>query len=403
MSSIVGSNGSCSARGDGDPVEGASVVLDGEGENDYDTTTDSDGKYYIDCEAGSYTMTVTADGYDEHSESITINEGDNQKNVELTPVTVVTSLEGYVTDKDTDEAIEGAAVSLEGDNNYDGTTDENGQYHIECDPGDYTITITHDDYNEFSLDSYSVDEGSNQYDAELTSKSYLRGYVKEGSGGRSGGAVVPGAVVEFIEDDNYRTTTNQYGYFYIECDPDQYTIKVTHDGYEDYSHLVNVASGENWHNVSMTALDISYGVELYGENNEYTVRAGNVERFSLVVTNTGSQDEVVLFRFQGTAEGWGTLVIDAEDGLTIEAGLSEYIEITVPVPEETPKGDFSVTVVAYLESHESVKDEYVAIIHVMPASDSADDDDDSDGFTIVGALLAVTFVAIMDKKCRKRS
>ena len=66
-----------------------------------------------------------------------------QIGVSVTPPAKAT-VEGYVTDADTGEAIAGATVSLDG---LTAETDSNGFYRItDVEPGSYTVTASHPDY-----------------------------------------------------------------------------------------------------------------------------------------------------------------------------------------------------------------------------------------------------------------
>jgi carboxypeptidase D len=58
-----------------DPVAGASVLVnDGSGDGDLVTTSDSNGYYYKILKPGSYTLKVSADGYDQFSQVVTITD-----------------------------------------------------------------------------------------------------------------------------------------------------------------------------------------------------------------------------------------------------------------------------------------------------------------------------------------
>ncbi|GAJ15809.1 unnamed protein product [marine sediment metagenome] len=76
---------------------------------------------------------------------ITLHEGTNELNVEMTPLAPpLASLYGVVTDAETGYALEGVKVTIDGLVTY---TDSLGQYAFEgLTPGSYTITFEKDGY-----------------------------------------------------------------------------------------------------------------------------------------------------------------------------------------------------------------------------------------------------------------
>ncbi len=75
---------------------------------------------------------------------IVLVEGNNVLNVGLTPIPVVASLYGVVTDIETGESIGGVKVTIDGLVTY---TNSSGEYAFEgLTPGGYTITFEKDGY-----------------------------------------------------------------------------------------------------------------------------------------------------------------------------------------------------------------------------------------------------------------
>jgi len=164
-----------------EPVEEADVYIydpDNEKGNSHETTTDVEGYYEVTVDPGHYEIKIAKDGYETHEgeEDVGVEE-QVEHNAELVPG-VPTYLEGYITDVDTGDPIEGAEVTLtaekkekRGEEGKDekelsGTTDSQGYYNISCGEGNYDIEITHADY-ETHTDKVQVEEGANSYDASL--------------------------------------------------------------------------------------------------------------------------------------------------------------------------------------------------------------------------------------------
>ncbi len=64
-------------------ISGAQIMLEG---SDMETTSGDDGSFTFDSvEPGSYTITVSAEGYEDWEEDITINEDGDSMTIELEP------------------------------------------------------------------------------------------------------------------------------------------------------------------------------------------------------------------------------------------------------------------------------------------------------------------------------
>ena len=105
-----------------------------------DTSTDADGNYTItDLELGNYSVKASAVGYGDQTKNITLTEGLNTLNFELTSIAVQPGwIEGFVIDNTTKVAIAGATVIADGAYT---TTNATGYYKIEnLPPKDYYVT-----------------------------------------------------------------------------------------------------------------------------------------------------------------------------------------------------------------------------------------------------------------------
>ena len=125
--------------GNGDPVEGAEVTVEGTTARD---ETGADGAYRVGVAPGEVTLHVTADGYEPFSETVTVGEEESlEHDIALTPL-ADTSLTVEVVDSVSQAAVPGAAVTLDGPTDGSAETGADGTAVFE--PvlvGDYTVTV----------------------------------------------------------------------------------------------------------------------------------------------------------------------------------------------------------------------------------------------------------------------
>ncbi len=133
-----------------EPIEGATVVVEG---TELLATTDGDGDYEIDeVPVETYTVTTSAEGYDDDSQSVTVIAGETSTaDFALNPIPTTGTIAGKVTDSSTGLAIEGATVT---DGTRSAITGVNGDYTITDVPeATYTVTASAAGYDD---DSQSV-------------------------------------------------------------------------------------------------------------------------------------------------------------------------------------------------------------------------------------------------------
>lgn len=123
----------------GEPILRATVAVAGGPE----TTTNSDGFYSLELEPGDHEITVSADGFESETWSENLSEGEwGRTDVTLSIAPI--ELSGTVTNG-SDAAIENATVRvLETGNGT--TTDEDGAFAFELEPGRYTLETSADGY-----------------------------------------------------------------------------------------------------------------------------------------------------------------------------------------------------------------------------------------------------------------
>ncbi len=236
-------------------VEGAEVKLNG-----FETITDLEGCYYLECEVGEFELVVKHDDYEEYKTDISIEKGENSHNIPMKKL--VTYLEGYVKDQESQEPVEGVVVRLNGNET---TTNETGYYYLKCEEGDYTVLIHLDHINELS-DELHFKKGNNRCDWQLTIETYLDGFVKDQESQEP-------VVDAKIKLNGYETTTNDTGYFYLECEEDEYTLEIDRRHYHDYLLELTVEKGGNVNNAYLVPATYLEGFVKDHESGEAVNRA----------------------------------------------------------------------------------------------------------------------------------
>ena len=139
-------------------IEGATVTAVGADES-YTATTDGSGVYTIFPITGGYTVTATADGYNNQTFSVTIRSGKKTRlNFFLSNlVNTEGILEGQVTDAASGDPLIGAEVSTN-IGGYSDLTDAGGQYSMDVSAGTYNLTASLDGYQSMT-ETVSVTAG----------------------------------------------------------------------------------------------------------------------------------------------------------------------------------------------------------------------------------------------------
>jgi TolB protein len=129
----------------GGPIEGAAVSVDGE-----EAVTGQNGTYRIDgLEAGEHTVAAEAEGYQPANQAASVAVGETTTvDFALAPKPVeppeTGSIAGTVTDADTGAPIEGAAVSVDGE---EAVTGQDGTYRIDgLEAGEHTVAAEAEGY-----------------------------------------------------------------------------------------------------------------------------------------------------------------------------------------------------------------------------------------------------------------
>ena len=149
---------------------------------DSSVTTDSDGAYTLpQLEKGSYSFTVSMNGYT--SQTVSVSESDitgtaYTLNIQLTaiPAEELVTVSGTVTADYPNGTLSGVTVSA-GAGYASATTDENGAYSLSLTSGDYTLTFSKEGYDEKtqSVTASDFTDGAYTLDVSLVLSQVLAG------------------------------------------------------------------------------------------------------------------------------------------------------------------------------------------------------------------------------------
>jgi len=138
----------------GEPISGASVMAVGENASD-SVSTDGTGAYELEVCDGDYEVSCAANGYMGRTANLSVS-ADTVQDFTLRPILDPGTLSGTVTDKDTEEPIPDAIVTvvMTGDADYTQTlrTDASGTYSILLDGGLYDVSFSAEHYKPAEAD-----------------------------------------------------------------------------------------------------------------------------------------------------------------------------------------------------------------------------------------------------------
>ena len=155
---------------DGKPIAGASVAIDAGSGVVYNLLTGADGSYLKVLDPGSYTVTVSKEGYVSQTSTKTVTTG--------TPVTYSAALQrdsaygelsGIVTDVASGDPIEGASVYIDNGSGstYELLTGADGSYSKFLGVGSYTVTVSKGGYIAQTSTQDVTAQGSTIYNVAL--------------------------------------------------------------------------------------------------------------------------------------------------------------------------------------------------------------------------------------------
>ena len=202
----------------------------------YKTETDAEGNYSMEVFQADkeYTMTVTAEGYDPVTETVTFTEGSVVKDIVFS--NGARTVSGVVTDAVTNEPIEGVQVMMQsGGVIFFGMTDAEGHYSFEVTETGlaYTLTAYVAGYKTYTEENVSVADGDIVRDIALE-KLTISGVITDSKTNE------PLAGVRVVLSDDWfsewEMTTDENGAYSFEIADDsmEYALSASLEGYNDF-------------------------------------------------------------------------------------------------------------------------------------------------------------------------
>jgi len=319
-----------------EPISEASVYLRNS-EHSYSTRTDKEGYYEIECHSGDYEITITKEGYKDHKGEVSVEENEEVRyDAKLERDAGETYLEGYITEGsgrgEGDPVVEATVKLTSSNREYAGSTDEDGYYYIRCEEDEYSIEVTHEDYEKHE-DDITIKAGANRYDAELTPKAMgkIHGIVTD----KETEEPLDGAKVRLRDKDSgkdHETYTDKEGYYFLEVPAGDYSILVQQTDYVNAEDEVTIEKDDDIERDYQLEKEIREG-EVWGDVKDDAANKG----IGGVLLTFEEQDSRGDESYTATTEGDGYYEIDLPEGnynVTVEHDDYKTIHSTVKVVGE---------------------------------------------------------------------
>ncbi len=298
------------------PISGAAVSI-----GSRSTQTATDGSYTIsNVPTGSQSVTASATGYQSNTKTVTVGAGSNTVDLALAATTSTTgTVTGHVTDGSTTSPIAGATVSIGSQTTQ---TASDGSYTISNVPtGQQTVGATAPNYRAASQ-NVTVQRGTNTANFALQAAGVgtISGVVTDAtSGSPIGGATVSVGCLsaQTASDGSYTIDGVATG---------SQTVFADATGYQSSSQNVDVASGPNTVNFSLTA--IQYGTVTGTVKDASTgaaISGATVEDFSGGSTQTATDGSYTLTNVptgNQTIEAFATNYQSSQQNVTVTTGTT---------------------------------------------------------------------------------
>ena len=240
--------GTVTQKLDGAPVVGAIVRCEGA-----EATTDANGAYSLYLKKGERTLAVSADGYLDASETVQV-EADTTGTQDLVLSTGKAHVHGKLTSTASGQAIANATVCY---GSASTTTDANGEYSLELEGGEYTLTA--------SADRHMEVRESVQIEADTFFEKNISLAPSEGA--------ITGTVINAVTGDALAgvrvtcgamsATTDASGAYHLTTEAGSYSLEFSLDGFISKNEEIEVRNGQD------STCDIALSPEL--ENDQYRV------------------------------------------------------------------------------------------------------------------------------------
>ncbi|MFH2054602.1 MAG: PEGA domain-containing protein [bacterium] len=227
--------------GTAEPVSAASISCGGN--ICYST---ADGSYSLTgISTGTYELTVTKEGYNDYTATVSISTGTTTRDVQLVAVSLVGSIDGFVWEAETSNTLVGAVVACAGQTD---TADQFGAYYLEEVPtGTQTISASLAGYEAYSA-TITVPPERLIYDIEmipLIAYTTVTGNVTNAVDGE-----IEGALVEIDSVSGYCSAVGSYTLEYVR--QGLTSLSCSHEEYDSYVSEITLDSPEMTFDIVMT-------------------------------------------------------------------------------------------------------------------------------------------------------
>ncbi|MDP8322859.1 MAG: carboxypeptidase regulatory-like domain-containing protein [Candidatus Stygibacter australis] len=229
---------------DGEPVQGATINL--EGFADYEGQTAANGQFLIPgvFSSNTYELSITKPNYNPYYDSIEIEEENyNCGTMSIFEPITITGLVN--TTADPDSGLAGAQVTLEGYATHTTNTAANGQFII---PDlyaneNYSLEITYDNHNPYEANVIVEGDNIDLGTLTLISPVSLTGHVVTNL---EPGVGVEGATVQLTGFDTHNTVTDSLGDFEIDgiYANEVYELTISFTNHHVHTEMVNIVQDD---------------------------------------------------------------------------------------------------------------------------------------------------------------
>ncbi len=197
-------------------------------------STDADGKCsFSDLAYDDYTVEITCEDYDDYSDTITLASESVDYTAKLTPTPRLGTINVTVVDTTLGTGISNASVKI---NNITKTTDTGGKCSFDdLEYGDYTVTITHTDYNKYT-DTVTLASKEMDYTARVTATNVATVTITVLD--NDTGEAVSDAIVNLGTLSDVTGTAGTCTFTNVPYNT--YNLIVTCDGYASYTESLSV-------------------------------------------------------------------------------------------------------------------------------------------------------------------
>ncbi|HUV33903.1 MAG TPA: carboxypeptidase regulatory-like domain-containing protein, partial [Candidatus Desulfaltia sp.] len=214
----------------GNPISGATVRADSG-----QATTNYAGYFSLSVKAGTYTLTLSKQGYQTSTTQVKVDPGENQS-VVFTLTESTATITGRVTDAETGDPVSGATITAGSEQT---TTDSGGSFSLGVDATSYTLTVSKQGYQTSTPLRVTVGPGETQNVIITLTKSTatINGRVTDAESGDPVRGVT-------VTTDGGQTTTDTDGSFSLSVVVGTHTLTLRKEGYDTNTLQVNVSPGE---------------------------------------------------------------------------------------------------------------------------------------------------------------